>query len=231
MSNKTQSDRMFEALRRDILACRILPGSKLRINDIAETSEVSLGAVREALSRLGAEGLVIAESQKGYRAAPLSVEDLRDLTEARVEIERIALARSIAHGDLDWETNLVAAWHRLSRISDRAEDDPHLTSEPWALAHSAFHEALVKACGSAKLLQIRSQLYQQTERYRRYSGVVGRDRDVSGEHKRIFDATLARESGAATEAIAAHLRLTAKIITGSLEHEDQSNDGIRQKVG
>ncbi len=231
MSNKTQSDRMFEALRRDILACRILPGSKLRINDIAETSEVSLGAVREALSRLGAEGLVIAESQKGYRAAPLSVEDLRDLTEARVEIERIALARSIAHGDLDWETNLVAAWHRLSRISDRAEDDPHLTSEPWALAHSAFHEALVKACGSAKLLQIRSQLYQQTERYRRYSGVVGRDRDVSGEHKQIFDATLARESGAATEAIAAHLRLTAKIITGSLEHEDQSNDGIRQKVG
>ena len=124
MSNKTQSDRMFETLRGDILACRILPGSKLRINDIAETSEVSLGAVREALSRLGAEGLVIAESQKGYRVAPLSVEDLRDLTEARVEIEQIALARSIAHGDLDWETNLVAAWHRLSRISERVEDDP-----------------------------------------------------------------------------------------------------------
>ncbi len=231
MSNKTQSDRMFEALRRDILACRILPGSKLRINDIAETSEVSLGAVREALSRLGAEGLVIAESQKGYRAAPLSVEDLRDLTEARLEIERIALARSIAHGDLDWETNLVAAWHRLSRSSERVEGAPHLATDQWARAHGAFHEALVKACGSAKLLQIRSQLYQQTERYRRYSGVVGRDRDVSGEHKRIFDATLARESGAATEAIAAHLRLTAKIITGSLEHEDQSNDGIRQKVG
>ncbi len=126
MSNRTQSDRMFETLRGDILACRILPGSKLRINDIAETSEVSLGAVREALSRLGAEGLVIAESQKGYRVAPLSVEDLRDLTEARVEIERVALARSIAHGDLDWETDLVAAWHRLSRISRRVEGEPHL---------------------------------------------------------------------------------------------------------
>ena len=86
MSTKTQSDRMFDSLRDDILACRLLPGSKVRINDIAQSSDVSLGAVREALSRLGAEGLVVAESQKGYRVASLSVEDLRDLTEARVEI-------------------------------------------------------------------------------------------------------------------------------------------------
>jgi|SRR5208283_4809339 len=228
MSNKTQSDRMFETLRGDILACRILPGSKLRINDIAETSEVSLGAVREALSRLGAEGLVIAESQKGYRAAPLSVEDLRDLTEARVEIEQIALARSIAHGDLDWETNLVAAWHRLSRISERVEGE---TSDQWALAHGAFHEALVKACGSAKLLQIRSPLYQQTERYRRYSGVVGRDRDVSAEHKRIFDAAIARDSAAATDAIAKHLRLTAEIITNALKLEERNDEGRRKRAG
>ncbi len=84
MSAKTQSERMFERLRGDILACRLMPGSKLRINDIAGSSEVSLGVVREALSQLGAEGLVIAESQKGYRVAPLSTEDLLDLTEARV---------------------------------------------------------------------------------------------------------------------------------------------------
>ena len=75
-----------------------------------------------------------------------------------MEIEQIALARSIAHGDLDWETNLVAAWHRRSRISERVEDDLRLLSDQWAIAHAAFHEALVNACGSAKLLQIRSQL-------------------------------------------------------------------------
>ena len=153
MSNKTQSDRMFEALRHDILACILLPGSKLRISDIAETSAVSLGAVREALSRLGAEGLVVAESQKGYRVAPISAEDFRDLTEARVEIERIALARSIAAGDLDWETDLVAAWHRLSRISEQA-GGPLFASDQWALAHGAFHAALVSACGSARTNEV-----------------------------------------------------------------------------
>ncbi|MGP8119233.1 MAG: GntR family transcriptional regulator [Xanthobacteraceae bacterium] len=230
MSNKTQSDRMFEKLRAEILACRLLPGSKLRINDIAETSEVSLGAVREALSRLGADGLVIAESQKGYRVAPLSVEDLRDLTEARVEIERIALSRSIALGDLDWETNLVAAWHRLSRISEAGEGDPHLADQ-WALAHGAFHEALVGGCGSNKLLQIRGQLYQQTERYRRYSGVVAQDRDVFAEHQAIFDATIARDSKVAEQAIAAHLRLTAEIIVASFGRDGQVEAARVQQVG
>jgi len=47
MTAKTQSDRIFDRLQADILARRITPGSKLRINDIAESSEVSLGAVRE----------------------------------------------------------------------------------------------------------------------------------------------------------------------------------------
>src|SRR5271166_5479048 len=200
MSAKTQSDRIFDTLQADILACRLIPGSKLRINEIADSSDVSLGAVREALSRLGAEGLVIAESQRGYRVSPLSIEDLRDLTEARVEIERIGLSRSIARGDLEWETNLVAAWHRLSKIPQPLlPEDPNV--DRWAGAHAEFHLALIAACGSNKLLQIRSQLYQQSERYRRYSGIVDRDRNVFAEHQAIFDAAIARDTAAAAEAI------------------------------
>jgi GntR family transcriptional regulator, carbon starvation induced regulator len=182
--------------------------------------EVSPGAVREALSRLGAEGLVIAKSQKGYRVAPLSADDLEDLTDARVEIERIALARSIARGDLEWETNLVAAWHRLSKISERLPEDLSLLDQ-WAIAHSGFHAALVAACGSNKLLQVRSQLYQQSERYRRYSGVVDSERDVFAEHRRIFEGAIARDSAAATKATAEHLRLTAEIIVASLKLDEQ----------
>ncbi|MGO9701298.1 MAG: FCD domain-containing protein [Xanthobacteraceae bacterium] len=216
---------MCDALRRDILECRLLPGSKLRINDIADVAEVSLGAVREALSRLGAEGLVIAESQKGYRVAPLSLEDLRDLTEARIEIERIALFRSIDRGDLEWEAKLVAAWHRLSKIPEPKPQDRH--AQRWLTAHAEFHLALVAACGSNKLLQIRSQLYQQSERYRLYSGVVDRERDVYVEHQAIFEATIARSGATATEAIERHFRTTANIIVGSFVA--QAEDGGTRK--
>ena len=230
MSAKTQSERMFERLRGDILACQLTPGSKLRINDIAGSSEVSLSVVREALSRLGAEGLVIAESQKGYRVAPLSTEDLLDLTEARVEIERLALRRSIARGELEWETNLVAAWDRLSKISERLPDDPSVL-EHWLAAHAGFHAALVAACGSNTLLQIRSQLYQKSERYRRYSGVVDSERDILAEHRRIFEATIARDSQAAAAAIAEHLYLTAEIIVASFRLDGSGDEARREKTG
>jgi DNA-binding GntR family transcriptional regulator len=231
MTSKIQSVRVFDTLRAEILSCHVHPGSKLRINEIAETYEVSLGAVREALSRLGAEGLVIPESQKGYHVTPLSIAELLDLTEARIEIERLALRRSIERGDLEWETGLVGAWHKLSRLDEREGPDRRKLSDQWAIAHAAFHQALVAACGSAKILQIRFQLYELAERYRRYSAPLANvDRDVAREHQDIFDAAMARDAMLATRLIAEHAQRTVSIIIGSprlateqaFKHEDRN---------
>src|ERR1700731_5490431 len=83
--NLTQ--RAYEGLRADLLACRIRPGSRLKIQELCDRCSVSLGAVREALSRLTSEGLVVSEPQRGFRAAPVSVADLQDLTMVRIEVE------------------------------------------------------------------------------------------------------------------------------------------------
>ena len=222
MTPKIQSEQIYDALRADILSCHVEPGARLRINEIAEAHGVSLGAVREALSRLGAEGLVVPEAQKGYHVSPLSIGELLDLTEARVEIERIALMRSIERGDLDWETSLVAAWHRLSRLDERVRSNGGETpdqkiSDQWAIAHSGFHKALVGACGSEKLLQIRFHLYELAERYRRYSAPLANEkkRDVAAEHEAMFDAAVARDAPLAGRLIAEHLRRTASLIVDS----------------
>lgn len=117
----------------------------------------------------------------------------------------------------------MGAWHRLSKISEQLAESPN-GYEQWAPAHAAFHLALVAACGSNKLLQIRAQLYQQSERYRRYSGVVARDRDVPGEHRRIFDATIARDTAAAIEAIAQHFRVTVEVIIDALRKDEERRE-------
>ncbi len=65
-SNATQADRVFNTLRSEILSCRLAPGAKVNINEITARLDVSLGSVREALSRLSAESIVIEEPQKGY---------------------------------------------------------------------------------------------------------------------------------------------------------------------
>src|SRR4051794_8168118 len=165
--NRTES--AYAELRADLLACRLLPGAKLNIVDLTTRHGVSLGAVREALSRLAAEGLVIAEMNRGYRVAPVSEPELLDLTSTRIDIEVACLRMAMRVGGVEWESRIVAAHHRLSRTPERVAGDEDRVSDVWAEAHKDFHAALVFACDSPWRLRLRSLLYDQTERYRRLS--------------------------------------------------------------
>lgn len=212
----TQADMAYEKLRSDILSCRLKPGARIRINDVAQELQVSLGAVREALSRLAAEDMAVATAQKGFSVPEVSVEDLRDLTETRIKIEEFCLRESIAKGDIEWETGLVGAFHRLQRLPERDPSDPARLSEAWAEAHQQFHAALVAGCTSIWMMKIRAMLYAQSERYRRLSVPLRTiDRDVAAEHKGIFDAAMARDADLASERMRQHLALTTRILTQS----------------
>lgn len=213
------SDRVTACVRADIVACRLQPGTKLKIAELCEKHGVSLGAVREALSRLSAEGIVVAEPQRGFKVAPVSLEELADLTATRIDIERLCLLRSIEHGDLAWEGRVVAARHELLQTPDR---DPSLAAdqlpEDWSRAHRAFHLALVSACGSPTLLGIRTQLYDRSERYRRLSVPLDRgNRDVTREHEQLADAVLSRNGDRTARLIGEHLSRTTGIIEASAE--------------
>src|SRR2546427_11482141 len=85
----------YRRLRADVLTGRLRPSEKLKVHELAQLLEVSPGVVREALSRLASERLVIATPQRGFRVAPISAEDVHDLTEARIEIEMACLRRSM----------------------------------------------------------------------------------------------------------------------------------------
>jgi DNA-binding GntR family transcriptional regulator len=209
--NLTQS--AYEQVRSDIISCRLLPGSKLKIQELCTRCAVSLGAIREALSRLTSEGLVVAKPQRGFRAAPISPQDLSDLTKVRIEIDSLCLRKAIEHGGVDWESRLVAAFHRLSRTPERAAGDPTRSSEEWAAAHSEFHTALVEGCGSPWLMRLHNQLYDQSERYRRLSvSLAPRRRNIGDEHQKILDAVLARDADKAVKLLAQHLSATTAIL-------------------
>jgi DNA-binding GntR family transcriptional regulator len=218
--SRTVFEGVYQDLRADILACRLRPGVKLQINLIAEERSISLSGVREALSRLSAEGLVVAEPQRGFRVAPVSHEDLVDLTRTRIDVETLCLTRSIQQGGVDWETAVVGAMHRLSRTPYWAAGNDRRLSDEWAIAHHAFHEALVSANGSLHLSRFRSSLYQQSERYRRLSvPVYSETRDVESEHRAVAGAALQRDTTHACKLISEHLLLTMKIIVAGLALE------------
>ncbi len=71
--------------------------------------------IREALARLAAETLAVAQEQKGYRVPALCGAELRELLGLRLNFEREAMFRSMREGGAAWEARVVAACHLLTR--------------------------------------------------------------------------------------------------------------------
>ena len=210
---RTDGMDVYAFVRGEILACRIRPGTRLKIHELCAQHEVSNGAVREALSRLASEGLVLFEPQKGYSAMPVSKAELLDLTEARIQVETLCIRLAIEHRTVDWETAIVAAFYRLSKIPERDPKDNSRLNEQWSAAHSEYHQSLVAACPVAHLLRIRWQLYEQSERYRRFSVPLRHgNRDVEKEHLEIKDAVLTGDVDLTARLMREHLYRTTQIL-------------------
>lgn len=204
----------YQRLRGELLKGYFQPNAQIRPADIAARMGVSLGAVREALSRLTSERLVVSEPQRGFRVPPTSERDLADLLSARMSIEELCLSRSIECGDVEWESRLLAAYHQLSRTPERND---HEVAQGWIDSHEIFHRALVSACDNAWLLWTRTALYTQCERYR--SLVVSGDkvgRDLNSEHRALMEAAVARDRDLAGALLRKHFRDTARDWTGQL---------------
>ena len=212
----TQAETARHLIRTEILDGRLSPGAKLNIKSLESRLEVSLGAIREALSRLSAEGMVDAEAHRGYRVSTISAEELIDLTNTRIEVESLCLSKAISQGDVEWEARIVGAAHRMERLQCSPSDPEARVTDNWNRAHGEFHEALVSACSSVWLHRLRKLLYEQSERYRRLSVPLDTDnRDVREEHRRIMDAVLRRDTPAALQELERHLQATVQIILRS----------------
>jgi DNA-binding GntR family transcriptional regulator len=221
---RTRAERVYADLRGDILAGRQRPGSRLPFADLASRYEASMGVIREVLTRLTAEGLVEAEPQYGFRVVPLSVADLKHLTDARAAIETLVLTQAVVHGDVAWESEVLAAHHRLERAPQQAADDPSRLSESWTAAHAAYHHTLLTACPNPRLLAIADSLRDAAELYRQWSvPLANAHRDIAGEHRAILDAVLARDVDAAAAALTAHIHATTNVLLDQAEPQDDDS--------
>lgn len=212
--SETRAERIYANLRGDILTGRLLPGQRLPFADLGARYSTSVGVLREALSRLVEQGLVLSEPQLGFRVTPVSEEDLRDLTSTRIDIETLCLRHAIAHGDLAWESRLVAAYHTLDRTPELASTQPPTVNEDWASAHAAFHAAVLEGCPSRRLRDIAASLRDASEIYRRWSRHLGSEdtRDIAGEHRALRDAVLARDVEKAEAALTQHISYTTQAL-------------------
>jgi len=217
VSAQTLNATVLTQIRSDIIACRLVPNERLRVETLRERYGMGTSPIREALMRLNAEGLVELEQNKGFRVSEVSRENLVDLMSTRIEIEAIALRWSIERGGVDWEANLLSVFHRLSRQTKLDPEDPAAISEEWSRAHADFHGTLVSACGTPTLLTIRHRLFEQGERYVALSIMSsGPPRDDVGEHRQLMRAALNRDTDKAIALNRAHIERTCNKVAASL---------------
>jgi DNA-binding GntR family transcriptional regulator len=214
----TRTDGMYQRLRSDILGGRIEPGSRLKFPALCETYKVSVGAAREALTRLAAEGLVKTQAHHGYMVTPLSPEDLEDLTRARVEIESLVLKLSVQQGDVQWESRAIAAHHILERAPFLSPDDPDHPTDEWAAAHAVFHLSLIDGCTNRRLLETARAFREEAELYRHWSVSFGHepDRDLVGEHRALLEAAVGRQPDIAAQLLRDHIAHTAQLLNRAM---------------
>ncbi|NWK94555.1 GntR family transcriptional regulator [Sphingobium lactosutens] len=203
---------VLRRMREDVISCVLEPGAKLRFEALRSMYGVSFSTLREALSRLVVEGLVVAEGQRGFFVAPITEEDLLDITDARVVIERECIGRSIARGDADWKARIISAFHRLDRLEEAMGDELR-TSADWDRLHSEFHDRLVAATDSPTFREIRHTLFERARRYRRISALVRkRPRQKSDEHRMMMEAVLSGDVELSQALVERHIREIAQNI-------------------
>ena len=211
---RTLASQAHDLLRRDILSGTLAPGQRLRTKDLQARYGLGLSPLRESLQRLSAEGIVVNDAQRGFAVAPVSLAELRDLTVARTALESTMLPMAMQLGSADWEGDIVAAFHRLSRTPLPHDPAAMADASLWELRHRSFHHALVAGCGSPWLLRLHGQLVDQSERYRKirilhHLESQAQVRDVNAEHQAEMEPELRRDAAQAVALMTQHLVATS----------------------
>mgnify|MGYP002653596377 FL=1 len=202
---ETVGEKVYRRLRNDIISGRLAPSQKLRLDALKESYGASISTLRELLSRLASEGLIVSESAKGFEVAPISADNLRELANLRLLLESHALQRSFAAGDMEWEARVVAAYHKLSTMEARMLSGDRAGPEVLKRYDAEFHQALISACGSRTLLEAHASINDKYIRYLMIA-VIFRGEIASGEHKELLDCALKRDVSRAQNILERHIQ-------------------------
>lgn len=133
-------------VREMVIAGELKPGQRVNEVELSNQLELSRGILREALSALEQEGLLVSKPRRGFFVRRLRPDEAADIFEVRLALETTAALR-IGRGDIDPALEVIGA---------RYDDLERLVDEPYPVrvrADLAFHESVCACCGNAALLR------------------------------------------------------------------------------
>jgi DNA-binding GntR family transcriptional regulator len=214
--SETIGDDGYRRIRADIVLGRLRPQQKLKLDGLKESYGVSVSTLREILSRLTSEGLVVAEARRGFEVAPVSIDNLKELAELRLLLEGHAMQASFARADVEWEGRVVAARHKLA-ATERLMGSNIGEPEQWKRYDSEFHQELISNCGSRTLMEAHAAVFDKYFRYQMIA-LNYRGDEPARQHQELLESALARDAVRARSVLAEHVNgcVAHAIATGPL---------------
>jgi DNA-binding GntR family transcriptional regulator len=192
-------------LRDDILARRVAPGARLIEGELTARFSVSRGPVREALRRLSAEGLIEHWPHRGALVRRLTLREIRELFEIRVEIEALAARLAATSRSSDRRERFIAA------IEPIYVDAPRDACE-YLKENAAFHDAVMTLADNLQLRDLAIRLQLPLIMAQVGDALTPEVLEASvREHRAIAAAILKRDGAAASARMRKHLERAAKL--------------------
>lgn len=213
--HRTLAERAFDTLHEAIVTGVLEPGERLPIEELAEILEMSPMPIREALRLLDSVGLVENVPHRGARVTELSIDDLREVYEARLALEPLTV-RHAAERFTDEDAREAA-----DRLAEHVRKSKQRTLKPIWASHTAFHFALYEAADSRWMLRLIRPLWESSERYR-FAMLPARMKLEKRrlEHERILQACIDHDPEAASRELYNHLARTANMIAAQMGSDD-----------
>jgi DNA-binding GntR family transcriptional regulator len=195
-----------------LLTGQLVPGEKLKIDGLRKVLDIGASPIREALSLLVSDQLVVRHEQRGFRAADAGRDNFNEVLDLRSTLEGKALRQSMTRATPEWIEELVVVHHRMTRAKTARP-------EAFEVEHKNFHMALIGNCNSPVMLRICDQLYDLNIRYRYIAGQSKdyKGRKVDDEHLVILDAVIANDTEKAVELLLSHYEKTGEFLKAYIE--------------
>ncbi|TCU31085.1 DNA-binding GntR family transcriptional regulator [Rhizobium azibense] len=201
----TLRERAYESFTRHLLARDVRPGQFVSQRRLVELTGLTLGAIRELIPRLEAEGLIKTVPQRGLQIAHIDLNLIREAFQLRVFLEKEAVALFTRSASDETIAGLLKTHRDIAEAIDGGNNshelELHAQAVDWGM-HDAFIDALGNTIISNvyRVNSIKMRLISQ-ERFR----IDGRVGPVMGEHLKVLEAIERRSAEDAVSALVAHI--------------------------
>jgi DNA-binding GntR family transcriptional regulator len=199
------TETVYQRLRSEIVAARLLPGELLTLDELGTRYGVSRTPVREALRRLEAEGLVLFREHRRVQVAPLTVNEIADTYALRILTEGFAVSESIRRRPTEIAREAEVVFRHMERDASAGANDAFYRH------HLDFHRAIYAGAGSQELSRVTEDLRTRTDRHRHahVSFQPANLRSTVDAHAVILAAVRAADRHGAARLVVEHLYATS----------------------